>query len=98
MNKILFTVLAIFVFTEASFAAMSGGSSSSSGSSSSTGYSASSSDDSGPYSPTSRFKDINKLIKEVAETDFNDDGTINCADYEAEQMMIDENNKLNEEG
>ena len=63
MNKILYTVLAIFVFTEASFAAMSGGSSSSSGSSSSTGYSASSSDDSGPYSPTSRFKDINKLIK-----------------------------------
>ena len=41
---------------------MSGGSSPSSSSSSSTSYSYSS-DDSGPYSPTSRFKDINKLIK-----------------------------------
>ena len=63
MNKILYTILSIFIFTEVSFAAMSGGSSSSSSSSSSTSYSSSSSDDSGPYSPTSRFKDINKLIK-----------------------------------
>ena len=62
MNKILYTILSIFIFTEVSFAAMSGGSSSSSSSSSSTSYS-SSSDDSGPYSPTNRFKDINKLIK-----------------------------------
>jgi len=62
MNKILYTILSIFIFTEVSFAAMSGGSSSSSSSSSSTSYSYSS-DDSGPYSPTSRFKDINKLIK-----------------------------------
>ena len=58
MNKLLYTILSIFIFTEVSFAAMSGGSSSSS-----TSYSSSSSDDSGPYSPTSRFKDINKLIK-----------------------------------
>ena len=58
MNKVLYTLLSIFIFTEVSFAAMSGGSSSSS-----TSYSYSSSDDSGPYSPTSRFKDINKLIK-----------------------------------
>ena len=58
MNKVLYTLLSIFIFTEVSFAAMSGGSSSSS-----TSYSSSSSDDSGPYSPTSRFKDINKLIK-----------------------------------
>ena len=58
MNKVLYTILSIFIFTEVSFAAMSGGSSSSS-----TSYSSSSSDDSGPYSPTSRFKDINKLIK-----------------------------------
>ena len=62
MNKILYTILSIFILTEVSFAAMSGGSSSTSSSSSSTSYS-SSSDDSGPYSPTSRFKDINKLIK-----------------------------------
>ena len=58
MNKVLYTLLSIFIFTEVSFAAMSSGSSSSS-----TSYSSSSSDDSGPYSPTSRFKDINKLIK-----------------------------------
>ena len=58
MNKVLYTLLSIFIFTEVSFAAMSGGSSSNS-----TSYSSSSSDDSGPYSPTSRFKDINKLIK-----------------------------------
>ena len=58
MNKVLYTILSIFIFSEVSFAAMSGGSSSSS-----TSYSSSSSDDSGPYSPTSRFKDINKLIK-----------------------------------
>ena len=63
MNKILSTILSIFILTEVSFAAMSGGSSSTSSSSSSTSYSSSSSDDSGPYSPTSRFKDINKLIK-----------------------------------
>ena len=63
MNKILYTILSIFILTEVSFAAMSGGSSSTSSSSSSTSYSSSSSDDSGPYSPTSRFKDINKLIK-----------------------------------
>ena len=60
MNKVLYTILSIFIFTEVSFAAMSGGSSSSSSSSSSTTYSSSSSDESGPYSPTSRFKDINK--------------------------------------
>ena len=58
MNKVLYTLLSIFIFSEVSFAAMSGGSSSSA-----TSYSSSSSDDSGPYSPTSRFKDINKLIK-----------------------------------
>ena len=63
MNKILYTILSIFILAEVSFAAMSGGSSSTSSSSSSTSYSSSSSDDSGPYSPTSRFKDINKLIK-----------------------------------
>ena len=63
MNKILYTILSIFIFTEVSFAAMSGGSSSSSSSPSSTSYSSSSSDDSGPYSPTSRFQDIIKLIK-----------------------------------
>ena len=63
MNKILYTILSIFIFSEVSFAAMSGGSSSSSSSSSSTSYSSSSSDDSGPYSPTNRFKDINKLIQ-----------------------------------
>ena len=62
MNKVLYTILSIFIFTEVSFAAMSGGSSSSS-SSSSTSYSSSSSGGSEPYSPTSRFKDINKLIK-----------------------------------
>ena len=58
MNKVLYTILSIFIFTEVSSAALSSGSSSSS-----TSYSSSSSDDSGPYSPTSRFKDINKLIK-----------------------------------
>ena len=58
MNKVLYTILSIFIFSETSLAAMSGGSSSST-----TSYSSSSSDDSGPYSPTSRFKDINKLIK-----------------------------------
>ena len=63
MNKILYTILSIFILSEVSFAAMSGGSSSTSSSSSSTSYSSSSSDDSGPYSPSSRFKDINKLIK-----------------------------------
>ena len=63
MNKILYTILSIFILTEVSFAAMSGGSSSTSSSYGSTSYSSSSSDDSGPYSPTSRFKDINKLIK-----------------------------------
>ena len=63
MNKVLYIILSVFIFTEASFAAMSGGSSSTASSSSSTSYSSSSSDDSGPYSPTSRFKDINKLIK-----------------------------------
>ena len=63
MNKILSTILSIFILTEVSFAAMSGGSSSTSSSSSSTSYSSSSSNDSGPYSPASRFKDINKLIK-----------------------------------
>ena len=52
----------IFISTEVSFAAMGGGSSSSSSSSSSTSYS-SSSDDSGPYTATNRFKEINKLIK-----------------------------------
>ena len=62
MNKVIYTILSIFIFTEVSFAAMSGGSSSSS-SSSSTSYSSSSSGGSEPYSPTSRFKDINKLIK-----------------------------------
>ena len=63
MNKILYTILSIFIFTEVSFAAMSGSSSSSSNSSNSTSYSSSSDDSSGPYSPTNRFKDINKLIK-----------------------------------
>tara|TARA_B100000900_G_C20280749_1_gene593946 strand:+ start:21 stop:527 length:507 start_codon:yes stop_codon:yes gene_type:complete len=62
MNKILYTITAIFVFTQVSFAAMSGGSSSSS-SSSSTSYSSSSSDNSGAYSQKNRFQDINKLIK-----------------------------------
>ena len=62
MNKILYTILMIFISTEVSFAAMGGGSSSSSSSSSSTSYS-SSSDDSGPYTATNRFKEINKLIK-----------------------------------
>ena len=62
MNKILYTILSIFILTEVSFAAMSGGSSSTSSSSSSTSYS-SSSDDSGPYTATNRFKEINKLIK-----------------------------------
>ena len=62
MNKILYTILMIFISTEVSFAAMGGGSSSSSRSSSSTSYS-SSSDDSGPYTATNRFKEINKLIK-----------------------------------
>ena len=62
MNKILYTILMIFISTEVSFAAMGGGSSSSSSSSSSTSYS-SSSDDSEPYTATNRFKEINKLIK-----------------------------------
>ena len=62
MNKILYTILTIFVSTQVSFAAMSGGSSSSS-SSSSTSYSSSSSDDSGAYSQKNRFETINKLIK-----------------------------------
>ena len=62
MNKILYTILTVFVFTEASFAAM-GSSSSSSSSSSSASYSSSSSGGSGAYSQTNRFKDINKLIK-----------------------------------
>ena len=59
MNKILYTILTVFIFTEVSFAAMGGGSSSSSSSSS---YS-SSSDDSGPYMAANRFKEVNKLIK-----------------------------------
>ena len=62
MNKVLYTIVTIFVSVQVSFAAMSGGSSSSS-SSSSTSYSSSSSNDSGGYSQTNRFKDINKLIK-----------------------------------
>jgi tetratricopeptide (TPR) repeat protein len=59
MTKILYTILTIFIFTEASFAAMGDSSSSSSSSSS---YS-SSSDDSGPYTAANRFKEVNKLIK-----------------------------------
>ena len=59
MNKILYTILTVFIFTEVSLAAMGGGSSSSSSSSS---YS-SSSDDSGPYMAANRFKEVNKLIK-----------------------------------
>ena len=58
MNKILYTILTVFIFTEVSLAAMGGGSSSSSSSSS---YS-SSSDDSGPYMAANRFKEVNKLI------------------------------------
>ena len=61
MNKILCTILTIFFTTEIAFSAMSD-SSSSSNSSSSTSYS-SSSDNSDPYAPTSRFYEINKLIK-----------------------------------
>ena len=62
MNKILYTIVTILFSTQVSVAAMSGGSSSSS-SSGSTSYSSSSSNDSGGYSQTNRFKDINKLIK-----------------------------------
>ena len=58
MNKILYTILTVFIFTEVSLAAMGGGSSSSSSSSS---YS-SSADDSGPYMAANRFKEVNKLI------------------------------------
>ena len=58
MNKFIYTILAIFVFTEISWAAMGGGSSSSS---SSTSYS--SSNDSGSYKSANRFEEINKLIK-----------------------------------
>ena len=61
MNKFIYTVLAIFVFTEVSWAAMGGGSSSSSSSSSSTSYS--SSNDSGSYKSANRFGEVNKLIK-----------------------------------
>ncbi len=61
MNKFIYTILAIFVFTEVSWAAMGGGSSSSSSSSSSTSYS--SSNDSGSYKSANRFGDVNKLIK-----------------------------------
>ena len=61
MNKFIYTILAIFVFTEVSWAAMGGGSSSSSSSSSSTSYS--SSNDSGSYKSANRFGEINKLIK-----------------------------------
>ena len=61
MNKFIYTILAIFVFTEVSWAAMGGGSSSSSSSSSSTSYS--SSDDSGSYKSANRFGEVNKLIK-----------------------------------
>jgi tetratricopeptide (TPR) repeat protein len=59
MTKILYTILTIFIFTEASFAAMGDSSSSSSSSSS---YS-SSSDDSGAYTAANRFKEVNTLIK-----------------------------------
>ena len=61
MNKVIYTILAIFVFTEVSWAAMGGGSSSSSSSSSSTSYS--SSNDSGSYKSANRFGEVNKLIK-----------------------------------
>ena len=61
MNKILFAFVTIFFTTEIAFSAMSD-SSSSSNSSSSASYS-SSSDNSDRYAPTSRFKEINKLIK-----------------------------------
>ncbi len=61
MNKFIYTILVIFVFTEVSWAAMGGGSSSSSSSSSSTSYS--SSDDSGSYKSANRFGEVNKLIK-----------------------------------
>ena len=60
MNKFIYTILAIFVFTEVSWAAMGGGSSSSSSSSSSTSYS--SSNDSGSYKSANRFGEVNKLI------------------------------------
>ena len=61
MNKFLFAIVTIFFTTEIAFSAMSD-SSSSSNSSSSASYS-SSSDNSDRYAPTSRFKEINKLIK-----------------------------------
>ena len=61
MNKILLAIVTIFFTTEIAFSAMSD-SSSSSNSSSSASYS-SSSDNSDRYAPTSRFKEINKLIK-----------------------------------
>ena len=61
MNKILYGIVTIFFTTEIAFSAMSE-SSSPSNSSSSTSYS-SSSDNSDPYAPTSRFYEINKLIK-----------------------------------
>ena len=61
MNKILFAIVTILFTTEIAFSAMSD-SSSSSNSSSSASYS-SSSDNSDRYAPTSRFKEINKLIK-----------------------------------
>ena len=61
MNKFIYTILVIFVFTEVSWAAMGGGSSSSSSSSSSTSYS--SSNDSGSYKSANRFGEVNKLIE-----------------------------------
>ena len=61
MNNILCAIVTIFFTTEIAFSAMSD-SSSSSNSSSSASYS-SSSDNSDRYAPTSRFKEINKLIK-----------------------------------
>ncbi len=61
MNKILFAIVTIFFTAEIAFSAMSD-SSSASNSSSSASYS-SSSDNSDRYAPTSRFKEINKLIK-----------------------------------
>ena len=61
MNKIFYAIVTIFFTTEIAVSAMSD-SSSSSNSSSSASYS-SSSDNSDRYAPTSRFKEINKLIK-----------------------------------
>ena len=61
MNKILCAIITIFFSTEMAVSAMSD-SSSSSNSSSSASYS-SSSNNSDRYAPTSRFKEINKLIK-----------------------------------